>query len=42
MDPTPAGRPGSEASRLGAVCFERFVKNDAVGKKYEPACRKVS
>lgn len=42
VDPTPAGRPGSDASRLAAVCFVCFVKNGEVSTKCEPVCRKVS
>lgn len=42
VDPTPAGRPGSDASRLDAVCFVCFVKNGEVSTKCEPVCRKVS
>lgn len=42
VDPTPAGHPGSDASWLAAVCFERFVENGEVSTKCEPVCRKVS
>lgn len=42
VDLIPAGRPGSDASRLGAVCFEGFVENGEVSTKCEPVCRKVS
>lgn len=37
VDPTPAGAPGSDSSRLGGVFFERFVKNIEMSTKYEQA-----